>query len=99
MKEIRDLPTLGVDLDAVDCAEDWTNTFEKPIAFIEEGQSAGRLVEAVVRGFFGDLLGTAREVAEEAKSIGKHFKASNEKCRKVRAVLTDRYGMEFPKIS
>lgn len=99
VKAIRGLPTLGVDLDAVACAEDWTNTFERTIDFIEEGQSAGKLVEAMVRGFFGDLFGTAREYLEEQKEVGKHFKASNEKCRKARAILTDRYGMEFPKIS
>lgn len=95
-KEIEDLPTLGVDLIASDCALETASAFNRMSDYAKTSQSGERMFEAAIRGFFGDPLGVANEMAAEHKALGDQLKLSIEKCKKGRVLLTDLYAVEFP---
>lgn len=97
-KSVDELPTLGVDEIAVDCALDVALTMTTYANAIKSIENADRLLESVVRGLFGDPLGVAKEMAAEQNDVSRRIQAMIEHLRRARARLTARYEMEFQKI-
>jgi hypothetical protein len=97
-KEIADLPTLGVDEDAVDCGNDLSQHLGQVANFLKNSQSGDRALEAIIRGVAGDLFGVAIEVAKEQRDLANRTQQVDEKMQRARAKLTARYEMEFSKI-
>jgi hypothetical protein len=96
--EIDDLPVRYVDEEAVRVIQDMAEHLGKMVQFFEENDGAGRVGEAVLRGFFGDPFGVAREVTAEQKSLSKDGERVRARLKKMRAILTARYNIEFPKL-
>ncbi len=97
--EIGDLPTLGVDEDAVTVIQDEAEVLSKIVKISRASQSPDRMFEAFVRGYNGDPFGVAKEINAERIAIGERFEALLSKSKKTRALLTSRYNVEFPSIS
>ncbi|MBL8792789.1 MAG: hypothetical protein JNM56_02685 [Planctomycetia bacterium] len=95
-RAIDDLPLRGVDPGAVSCIMDLVEAANSLARAIDNNSDRG--VEAFVRGFFGDPLGVAQEVAAEQRAIAIKIDKAVENCKRMRAVLTERYDVEFPQL-
>jgi hypothetical protein len=97
-KSISDLPTVGVDLAAVECATDAARVFNSLAAVIRDENDGDRLLEAFVRGLAGDPFGVAMEQIEAQRQIKQQLSSCIQRFDRARVLLTDRYEIEFPSI-
>jgi hypothetical protein len=93
-----ELPTVGVDLIAVECTQNLVRTFKQFAALIREGGDNGKMAEAFLRGMAGDPFGVANEQLQKRNAMGKQFTDCFAQCENARVLLTDRYEMEFPEL-
>ncbi len=98
-KSISDLPTFGVDLEAVECATTAIRMLNSSAAFVREYNDTTKIF---FKGFFygltGDPLGGVREVTEQLQQIQQQVSSCQARFDRARVTLTDRYEIEFPAI-
>lgn len=94
--QIRALPTVDVDPDAVQCGNDAATVLGNLADFIEQSNNPGVVVEAFLRGAAGDPFGTAAEVLDAQSLLSQQLKQVQTELDNARAVLSSRYGIEFP---
>jgi hypothetical protein len=96
--DIAELPTRGVDEDAINACHELAEAFENMANFAKTHTSNERLMEAFIIGYLGDPLSIANEVAAEEKAIKEKCDAARIKLRRTKALLSSRYDFEFPKL-
>ena len=94
--QIRDLATADVDPDAVQCGNDVATVLGNVADFIEQSNNPALLVEAFVRGAAGDPFGTTAEALDAQSAVGQQVKQVQTELANARAILSSRYGVEFP---
>ncbi len=97
-RTISNLPTLGVDLSAAECAAQAATTYKSFANRIRERNDESKTVEAFFRGLSGDPFGVALEQLQADEKLKKELVSSNTRFAKTRLFLTDRYEIEFPSI-
>ena len=95
---LRALPAADVDPVAVQCGNDMATALGNLADFIEQSNNPGLLVEAFVRGAAGDPLGTTADVLDAQSAISQQVKQVQAEVDNARAVLSSRYGVEFPSL-
>jgi hypothetical protein len=99
MKEqIRGFPTVDVDPDAVQCGNDVATVFENLADYIEQSNNPGVFVEAFLRGASGDLFGPTLNALDANSAMSQQLKQVQTEVDNARAILSSRYGVEFPRI-
>jgi hypothetical protein len=93
---LENLPTLGVDLDAVQSSLYAAKTFRNMAAFLEKHNAPNKGAEVFIRGVLGDPLGPINELNAEKRELQQQGRTMVEKFNQTRAALTARYEMEFP---
>jgi hypothetical protein len=93
---IRALPTSGVDPDAVQCGLDVATVLDNMADFVAQSNSPAILVEAYLRGAAGDPFGTAAEILDARSNLQRQLQQVQSELDSARAVLSSRYGIEFP---
>jgi hypothetical protein len=90
------LPTVGVDTDAVSCGLEVAKLLREIAAIGERGNDPSLLIEALVRGASGDPYGTSLEIMQSQRAIRERVQAVQQYAAETRAILSARYGVEFP---
>ena len=93
---IYSLPAQSVDQEAVQCVHEVATVLGYLADFIERSNSPDLLVEAFLRGAAGDLLGPTIEHMESQKIVLQQVQYVTGESQRVRAILSARYGAEFP---
>jgi len=96
--QIEQLPTLNVDLDAVSCGHTLATFLRSAGQQLRRQNSPDLMAESMLRGLAGDPFGTALEEVQRNKAFEAQAGSVMESCRQTRAVLTARYGLEFPSL-
>lgn len=97
--DVSNLPTRGVDEEAVNCAHTLIEEYERLAKYLQKQSAigfAGMLVESIIRGAAGDPAGTARELLDEEKAVLAGKDKLLTQLRKARTNLTAKYDIEFP---
>jgi hypothetical protein len=102
---IERLPTAGTDPDAVRWALELASVLRECAVTIESQNDPSNQADDVVRGFYagwsGDFQPLMREWesrSEKSKAVAGHFKAVQQHAVETRALLSSRYGVEFPRL-
>lgn len=95
-RSIQQLPTLGVDDEAVDYAQTVTETCDQIADLAESNSSIGKMAEHFLRGLNGDVISSFQEVNAQSEQVTQWIRNAGNKGNRVRALLTSRYGVEFP---
>lgn len=93
---IAALPTADVDPDAVQCGVDFAIVLQNMADHIQRSNDPTMLIESFIRGAAGDPFGTSAELMEAQSDIVKQLQHVREQAVRTRAVLSSRYGVEFP---
>lgn len=96
--KIRVLPTSDVDQDAVQCGVDAATVLANLAGYIDHANDPARLVEAFLRGAAGDPFGSAAESLSTHSALGQQIQQLDTEFDNARAILSSRYGVEFPSI-
>lgn len=96
VQSIRALPTADVDPDAVRLGNDLATLWSNLADVLEENNDPGKIVEAMLRGAGGDIFGPALEALDEQSAITQQIRAVQNEFANARAILSSRYGVEFP---
>lgn len=96
--KIRALPTSDVDQDAVQCGIDAATVFANLAGYIDHENDPARLVEAFLRGAAGDPFGPAADSLSTHSALGQQLQQIAIEFDNARAILSSRYGVEFPSI-
>lgn len=94
---IRGVPILGVDPDLVNWAYRMASLQEERADLIENSHNPLMLIEAFARGVNGDPLGVTIELSQAERAWVANCRAMNRELHQLRATLTARYGVEFPR--
>jgi hypothetical protein len=94
--QIRGLPTADVDPDAVQCGNDAAVVLNNLADFVEQSNNPGVLVEAFLRGAAGDPFGATADMLDAQSAVSQQLKQVQAELDNARAVLSSRYGVEFP---
>ena len=95
-KAVEELPAVGVDPDAIDAAHGLAESLRRLGGFLQRTLSVENGVQATVRILlFGDTA-VFGEQAAEGRALRTFAEDAAAKARKTRAVLSSRYGREFP---
>ena len=96
--QIRSLPAVDVDPDAIQCGNDVATVLGNLADFTEQSNNPGLLVESFLRGMAGDPLGTLAEQLNAQSALGQQLKQVQTELDNARAILSSRYGVEFPRL-
>ena len=96
--QIRALPAVDVDPDAVQCANDVAVVLGNLADFIERSNNPDVLVESFFRGMAGDPFGTMTEALDAQSALGQQLKQVQNELDNTRAILSSRHGVEFPRL-
>lgn len=96
--QIRDVPTSDVDPDAVQCGIDVACALKDVADQVEANNSPAVLVEAFLRGLGGDPFGKGAEMLEAQSALQGKCRRVQTRLNNTRAILSSRYGVEFPPI-
>jgi hypothetical protein len=94
-KGVEELPAVGVDPDAIEVAHGLAESMRRLARFLEQSLSTANVVQAGIRLLFNDP-GALKEQAADARELRTFIEDAAAKARKTRAVLSSRYGREFP---
>lgn len=94
-KGVEELPAVGVDPDAIEAAHGVAESMRRLTRFLGQSLSAANGVQATIRLLFGDN-GAFKELSADTRDLRNFIEESAAKARKTRAVLSSRYGREFP---
>ncbi|HUQ72784.1 MAG TPA: hypothetical protein VM165_24870 [Planctomycetaceae bacterium] len=97
--DLADLPTVGVDPDAVALVLNYAALFRQAAALAQRERDPTALVEAAVRTLGGDPFGTAVEHVQARRLFEQNFQQVSQQSDAVRAVLSQRYGRELPPLN
>ena len=93
---LRALPTAGVDADAVKCGLNVATLFGNMADTAARGNSPALMIESFFLGMTGDPFGTTVESLEANTAVEREFKQVQQELANTRAILSSRYGIEFP---
>lgn len=93
---IRQNPSLGIDPDLVAWALRMADLLEQRAALIEQSRNPALLAEAFMRGWSGDPFGVAVELNQAERGWIAAIQAHKQEWNRLRATLTQRYGVQFP---
>jgi hypothetical protein len=96
--QIRDVPSSDVDPDAVQCGIDVACALKDVADQVEANNSPAVLVEAFLRGLGGDPFGKGAEMIEAQSALQDQCRQVQTRLDNTRAILSSRYGVEFPPI-
>jgi hypothetical protein len=96
--QVRAIPTSEVDPDAVQCGLDVACALKDFADLVEANNSPVVLVEAFLRGLGGDPLGKGAEMLEAQSALQGQCQQVQTRLDNTRAILSSRYGVEFPPI-
>ena len=96
--KIRALPTSEVDPEAVQCGIDAAMAVKNLADVVEANNSPAVYVEAFLRGLGGDFFGQAAEMLDTQSALQGQFQQVQTELDNARAILSSRYGVEFPPI-
>jgi hypothetical protein len=96
--QIRAIPTSDVDPDAVQCGLDAACALKDVADQVEANNSPAVLVEAFLRGLGGDPFGKGAEMLEAQSALQGQCRRVQTRLDNTRAILSSRYGVEFPPI-
>jgi hypothetical protein len=96
--QIRAIPTSAVDPDAVQCGLDVACALKDVADQVEANNSPAVLVEAFFRGLVGDPFGKGAEMLEAQSALQGRCQQVQTNLDNTRAILSSRYGVEFPPI-
>lgn len=92
------IPTAGVDIEAVQCGNSLREWLMMVVAEAERRNSAEFAVETFARGFQGDFAGPVSEYTRTNSRIKAFGNETLSRLVSTRALLSARYGVEFPLI-
>jgi len=96
---IEGLPTLNVDQDVVRMGLDWAGVLRNRADLQDYSNDLTQIGPDVLLGWLqGDLSGGLNGVAQDFKKSTAQLKQMQQKMAQMRAVLTARYGFEFPEL-
>lgn len=93
--ELRNLPMVNVDLEAVDLASDMALLFDKIATDVDPSRLGHLMFEGFVRGYMGDPGGPIVERRREVSSLQQEWTQLTDRKQRVRARLTAKYGIQF----
>jgi uncharacterized OB-fold protein len=94
--QIRGLSTVSVDPDAVQCGNDVATALD---ALAEYGRDdADALISAALRGMNVGFFGALQEASEQQSAMQQQFRQVQTELDNARAILSSRYGVEFPRL-
>jgi hypothetical protein len=96
--QIRAIPTSAVDPDAVQCGLDVACALNDVADQVEANNSPAVLVEAFLRGLVGDPFGKGAEMLDAQSALQGKCRQVQTNLDNTRAILSSRYGVEFPPI-
>lgn len=94
--EIDRIPAADVDFDAIRCGSALRGWFGMVVSESQRRNSPEAFIEAFVRGYQGDIFGPALEMGQANNAIQRALVELQNQCSTTRAVLSSRYGVEFP---
>lgn len=92
------LPTSGVDPDAVECGSALRRLLRVTASELRRLNSPEHFLESFVRGYQGDVLGPIVEYSQTNSAINQQASDVQDLLARARAMLSSRYGIEFPPI-
>lgn len=96
-QSVEALPAQGVDADAIEAAHGLAESMRRLAGFLQRNVNATAAVADTVRLLFGDAS-VFKEKAAEAREVRTFIENESAKARKIRALLSSRYGREFPSL-
>jgi hypothetical protein len=90
---LKDLPTLGVDLEAVSSRLLLSHALDEAIDYFNKGN---RILDILVRTLNGDPFGPAQDDVQEHKQMVQKMADAQKRTETVRALLTAKYDAEYP---
>jgi hypothetical protein len=97
------LPTAGVDPDAISCALGFAALLKECADLVESENDPSTTAGEFVRGFYGGWSGDFQPLIHELegrndahKALASHVKSAEQQLIQTRAILSSRYGVEFP---
>ncbi len=94
--QIEAIPVVNVDSDLVGFAYDTCALLRAGIQNNQRQGEVGYFVECFLRGFSGDFLGPLNDQIQTSNAMQSRFQALSQQAKRLRAVLSQRYGFEFP---
>jgi len=94
--QIRALPASNVDPDAVQCAISAATVLGNLADHIEQTNNPAIFVQAIIRGAAGDLFGPMADALDADSAMAQQLQQVEAMLANARAVLSSRYGVEFP---
>ena len=99
---IDNLPTIGVDLDAVNSAREMARLCREVGEIFSRTSAKAWMAEAVARSLAGDPVGAIADrvgvVAQRLPEVATKMRTLRERLEDARVLLTNRYETEFPRI-
>lgn len=96
--QIRTLGAVDVDPNAVQCGNDVATVLGNIADFSEQSNNPGVLIESFLRGLAGDPFGKTAELLEAQSALAQQLKQVHTEVDNTRAILSSRYGIEFPSL-
>jgi DNA-directed RNA polymerase subunit RPC12/RpoP len=93
---IEQLPTVDVDSDAIHCGLLLHGWLRAMAADAQRNNSPALLIEAFARGYQGDLFGPFLDSVHANAALEQRFVEMQNQFKSARAILSSRYGIEFP---
>ncbi len=102
---VESLPTAGVDPDAVNCALGFTALLKECADLVQSendpSATADQMLSAFYGGWSGDFQPLVRDLEsrnEAHRALAAHVKNAEQQLIQTRAILSSRYGVEFPSL-
>jgi hypothetical protein len=96
--QIRVLPTVNVDPDAVQCGNDVATVLNNFADYHGGGDDPAVLVGAALRGMNLGFFGALQEVLDTQSAMRQQSSQVQNELDNARAILSARYGVEFPRL-
>jgi GYF domain 2 len=100
---VEKLPTVGVDPEAINCALSVTGVLKECADLMESENDPSENAGQFLRGFYGGWSGDFQPLLHELeskndrhKALASHAKTAQQQMIQTRAMLSSRYGVEFP---
>jgi hypothetical protein len=96
-KQIDELPTRGVDYEAVECGKEMSDLLIKGAAAFDKMPTGATGIVTILHALV-DWKGALGDAIVELKALREQSEKAEAKARRVRAALSSRYGVEFPRL-
>jgi len=95
---IETLPVVNVDANLVEFALELSSLMRESAEIARRLNDPSTFVALMIRGASGDVFGPANEHFREQNALTQKWNAMQAWATRIRAVLSQRYGAEFPPI-